>query len=42
LTLFGELSVGATQNQKYALWKARDISKYGETPVPDPMKKTND
>ncbi|EZA58733.1 Vacuolar protein sorting-associated protein VTA1-like protein [Ooceraea biroi] len=41
LTLFGELSVEAAQNQKYAQWKAAYIHNClvnGETPVPGPMK----
>jgi len=45
LTLFGELSVEATQNRKYAQWKAAYIHNClanGETPVPGPMKETDD
>lgn len=41
LTLFGELSVEAAQNRKYAQWKAAYIHNClmnGETPVPGPMK----
>ncbi|XP_032674220.1 vacuolar protein sorting-associated protein VTA1 homolog [Odontomachus brunneus] len=41
LTLFGELSVEAMQNRKYAQWKAAYIHNClanGETPVPGPMK----
>lgn len=41
LTLFGELSVEASQNRKYAQWKAAYIHNClanGETPVPGPMK----
>ncbi|CAL1674684.1 unnamed protein product [Lasius platythorax] len=40
LTLFGELSVEAAQNRKYAQWKAAYIHNClanGETPVPGPM-----
>ncbi|KYM93168.1 PREDICTED: vacuolar protein sorting-associated protein VTA1 homolog [Atta cephalotes] len=45
LTLFGELSVEATQNRKYAQWKAAYIHNClmnGETPVPGPLNETND
>jgi len=45
LTLFGELSVEAMQNRKYAQWKAAYIHNCltnGETPVPGPMKETDD
>lgn len=45
LTLFGELSVEAAQNRKYAQWKAAYIHNClvnGETPVPGPMKETDD
>ncbi|XP_012521513.1 vacuolar protein sorting-associated protein VTA1 homolog [Monomorium pharaonis] len=45
LTLFGELSVEATQNRKYAQWKAAYIHNCqinGETPVPGPMKEQDD
>jgi len=41
LTLFGELSVEASQNRKYAQWKAAYINDClinGKTPVPGPMK----
>lgn len=40
LTLFGELSVEAAQNRKYAQWKAAYIHNCllnGETPVPGPI-----
>lgn len=40
LTMFGELSEEATQNRKYAKWKATYIHnclKNGETPVPGPI-----
>lgn len=40
LTLFGELSVEAAQNRKYAQWKAAYIHNClvnGETPVPGPL-----
>ncbi|KAG7197739.1 hypothetical protein KM043_001564 [Ampulex compressa] len=40
LTIFGELSEEASQNRKYAKWKAAYIHnciKNGETPVPGPM-----
>ncbi|XP_012221081.2 vacuolar protein sorting-associated protein VTA1 homolog [Linepithema humile] len=40
LTLFGELSIEAAQNRKYAQWKAAYIHNClvnGETPVPGPM-----
>lgn len=45
LTLFGELSVEAAQNRKYAQWKAAYIHNClinGETPVPGPMKEADD
>lgn len=45
LTVFGELSEEATQNRKYAKWKAAYIHnclKNGETPVPGPMKDIDD
>ncbi|XP_011643173.1 vacuolar protein sorting-associated protein VTA1 homolog [Pogonomyrmex barbatus] len=45
LTLFGELSVEATQNRKYAQWKAAYIHNClikGETPIPGPMKENDD
>lgn len=45
LTLFGELSVEAAQNRKYAQWKATYINNCfvnGETPVPGPMKEVDD
>lgn len=45
LTLFGELSVEAAQNRKYAQWKAAYINNClinGETPVPGPMKEMDD
>lgn len=45
LTLFGELSVEAAQNRKYAQWKASYIHNClmnGETPVPGPMKEQNE
>lgn len=45
LTLFGELSVEATQNRKYSQWKAAYIHNCltnGETPVPGPMKEPDD
>ncbi|XP_018316734.1 vacuolar protein sorting-associated protein VTA1 homolog isoform X2 [Mycetomoellerius zeteki] len=45
LTLFGELSVEAAQNRKYAQWKAAYIHNClmnGETPVPGPLNETND
>ncbi|GAB1865361.1 Vacuolar protein sorting-associated protein VTA1-like protein [Camponotus japonicus] len=45
LTLFGELSVEAAQNRKYAQWKAAYIHNClmnGETPVPGPMKEQNE
>lgn len=45
LTLFGELSVEAAQNQKYAQWKASYIHNClmnGETPVPGPMKEQDE
>lgn len=45
LTLFGELSVEASQNRKYAQWKAAYIHNClanGETPVPGPMKEGNE
>ncbi|XP_012284244.1 vacuolar protein sorting-associated protein VTA1 homolog isoform X1 [Orussus abietinus] len=41
LTTFGDLSEEATQNRKYAKWKAAYIHnclKTGETPIPGPMK----
>ncbi|KYN03800.1 PREDICTED: vacuolar protein sorting-associated protein VTA1 homolog [Cyphomyrmex costatus] len=44
LTLFGELSVEAAQNQKYAQWKTayiHDCLAKGETPIPGPFKETN-
>jgi len=45
LTLFGELSVEATQNRKYAQWKAAYIHNCivnGETPVPGPIKENDE
>lgn len=45
LTLFGELSVEAAQNRKYAQWKASYIHNClmnGETPVPGPMKEQDE
>ncbi|EFN80506.1 Vacuolar protein sorting-associated protein VTA1-like protein [Harpegnathos saltator] len=45
LTLFGELSVEASQNRKYAQWKAAYIHNClanGETPVPGPMKEDDE
>ncbi|KAL6429526.1 hypothetical protein ACFW04_007463 [Cataglyphis niger] len=45
LTLFGELSVEAVQNRKYAQWKASYIHNClmnGETPVPGPMKEQDE
>lgn len=45
LTLFGELSVEAAQNRKYAQWKASYIHNClmnGETPVPGPMKEEDE
>ncbi|EGI70803.1 PREDICTED: vacuolar protein sorting-associated protein VTA1 homolog [Acromyrmex echinatior] len=45
LTLFGELSVEAAQNRKYAQWKAAYIHNClinGETPVPGPLNEAND
>lgn len=45
LTLFGELSVEAAQNRKYAQWKATYLNNCftnGETPVPGPMKEADD
>lgn len=45
LTLFGELSVEASQNKKYAQWKAAYIHNClanGETPVPGPMKENDE
>jgi len=45
LTLFGELSVEAAQNRKYAQWKTAYIHNClanGETPVPGPMKENDD
>lgn len=45
LTLFGELSVEAAQNRKYAQWRATYIHNClinGETPVPGPMKEENE
>ncbi|XP_071629067.1 vacuolar protein sorting-associated protein VTA1 homolog [Temnothorax longispinosus] len=45
LTLFGELSVEAGQNRKYAQWKAAYLNNCftnGETPVPGPMKEADD
>lgn len=45
LTLFGELSVEAAQNRKYAQWKAAYIHNClanGETPVPGPMKEDDE
>lgn len=45
LTVFGELGEEATQNRKYAKWKAAYIHnclKNGETPVPGPMKDADD
>lgn len=45
LTLFGELSVEASQNRKYAKWKAAYIHNClanGETPVPGPMKESDE
>lgn len=45
LTLFGELSVEAAQNRKYAQWKATYINNCltnGETPMPGPMKEMDD
>lgn len=45
LTVFGELSEEATQNRKYAKWKAAYIHsclKNNETPVPGPPRDTDD
>ncbi|KAH0951849.1 hypothetical protein HN011_000430 [Eciton burchellii] len=45
LTLFGELSVEAAQNRKYAQWKAAYIHNCivnGETPVPGPIKENDE
>ncbi|XP_026485792.1 vacuolar protein sorting-associated protein VTA1 homolog [Vanessa tameamea] len=44
LTTFGDLTDEATQNRKYARWKAAYIHnclKNGETPVPGPMQSEN-
>ncbi|XP_014481700.1 PREDICTED: vacuolar protein sorting-associated protein VTA1 homolog [Dinoponera quadriceps] len=45
LTLFGDLSVEASQNRKYAQWKAAYIHNClanGEIPVPGPMKENDE
>ncbi|KOX67716.1 Vacuolar protein sorting-associated protein VTA1 like protein [Melipona quadrifasciata] len=45
LTVFGELNEEATQNRKYAKWKAAYIHnciKNNETPVPGPMQEGNE
>ncbi|KAK1119377.1 hypothetical protein K0M31_013210 [Melipona bicolor] len=45
LTVFGELNEEATQNRKYAKWKAAYIHnciKNNETPIPGPMQEGNE
>ncbi|CAD1469331.1 unnamed protein product [Heterotrigona itama] len=45
LTVFGELNEEATQNRKYAKWKAAYIHnciKNNETPIPGPMQEDNE